>query len=73
MLRRGVTVGVLVAVVCWVWLRMQRPAESATQTTIPLLVEPSAGLQQTTSAILHHIEATAPWILKVNEKSSIKL
>ena len=72
MWRRGVIFGVIIAIAGWLWLRMQRAVDSPTQTTIQLPVQPSADVQRSSLVILHQIETTAPWILKVNEKSSIK-
>ncbi len=72
MLRRGVILGIALSVLAWMWMRTQRNTKNATETTIQLPQAANSSVVQSVVTILDRIEATAPWILKANEKSSIK-
>ena len=72
MLRRGVTLGLALSIVAWLWLRAQRGVSNKAETTIHLEDASNTALQQSVDTILQRIEATAPWILKANEKFSTR-
>jgi hypothetical protein len=72
MLRRGVTLGLALSIVAWLWLRAQRGISYKAETTIHLDDTSNTAVQQSVDTILQQIEATAPWILKANEKSSTR-
>ncbi|MFM2308179.1 MAG: hypothetical protein RLY87_299 [Chloroflexota bacterium] len=72
MWRSGVFAGFVLALLGLAWLRRESADVVASATTFPLHDAHPHTTHRTTQALLHQIEATAPWILKVNEKSSTK-
>ena len=72
MWRSGIWTGLAIAFFGLLWLHKESADESVSATTIRLPEEHLDTTQDTTHAILNQIEATAPWILKVSEKSSTK-
>jgi hypothetical protein len=72
MFRRGVTLGIALSLLAWVWVRAQRNTNTGAETTIHLPNVADSSVVQSVAKIVDRIEATAPWILKANEKSSTK-
>ena len=69
---RGVLTGVGIAVLGWVWLQTQAGMKIPRSTTLQLVDAHPDVTQTTVAAYIRQIEAGAPWILKINEKSSTK-
>jgi len=72
MWQKGVLTGVGIALLGWVWLRMQSANHPPRSTTILLVDSQPEVTQNSVADYLREIEAEAPWILNPNEKSSTK-